>query len=482
MNLAKTRRMQFKVSWRDASEGDRCTTLAAIAVHIDDIPVWPVTGDDTDEFEWYADELLSHLTECWKPLILRQNYPIDVQPERPAFLMAEAARRWSALPDSLVQNEEKELFAFEDVHNLANAFGGVTGLLPLWFLRDRDQMIIDTQERLSEVPIQAAIEALTAVGQKIADRLQRADQQRWSRLVKAWQCRDRGDGAVLLAFTIGRDKSTATALIEQQVLQAPKSFADAVNDNDELRIAARMAGPLPIHQIKTVIDAVRTCHPRSAPNLDAMVSAAHEFIASQLGDARPHVQGYEIAKWLRGRLNISPALKIDPIDIIQRRCGIDVRLIDFHIQSLDAIAVWGSKHGPAVLLNKDSARLRTQVQNIWHHSALRITAAHELCHLLVDGEHALTAVDILHGRMPPRIEQRARAFAAELLIPKEEAATFWEGTGYPLEFAGVDKVVKALCRKFGVTASVAAWQLENGVNPSYRELLTQVLERVVPQR
>ena len=57
------------------------------------------------------------------------------------------------------------------MHNLANAFGGVSSLLPLWCLRDRDRMIIDTQETLSEVPIQIAIDALTVAGNRIAERL-----------------------------------------------------------------------------------------------------------------------------------------------------------------------------------------------------------------------------------------------------------------------------------------------------------------------
>jgi hypothetical protein len=45
--------------------------------------------------------------------------------------MADAAMRWASLSEALVENEEAEVSAFEDVHNLANAFGGITGLLPL---------------------------------------------------------------------------------------------------------------------------------------------------------------------------------------------------------------------------------------------------------------------------------------------------------------------------------------------------------------
>src|SRR5437879_6050435 len=122
MTLAETPRMLFKIDWIDAVDAIECKTLASITLVFDGTPIWPVKGEDTEGFEWYADELLAHLTECWKPLILRQNYPIAVRPERPSFFLVEAAKRWSELPDATVEAEEREVAAFEDVHNLANAF------------------------------------------------------------------------------------------------------------------------------------------------------------------------------------------------------------------------------------------------------------------------------------------------------------------------------------------------------------------------
>ncbi len=122
--------MRFEIDWHDTSDGVPCTTLASIALLIDGTPIWPVTDGEVSDFEWFADELLAHITECWKPLVLRQTYPIMVQPERPSFLMAELTKRWSELPDAAVESERQEITAFEDVHNLANAFGGVSGLLP----------------------------------------------------------------------------------------------------------------------------------------------------------------------------------------------------------------------------------------------------------------------------------------------------------------------------------------------------------------
>src|ERR1700674_5396770 len=115
MTFSTLPQMRFEIAWRDTFDGAACTTLASIALRIDEVPVWPITGEDADDFEWFADELLAHLTECWKPLALRQTYPIPVQPSRPSFLMAEAVKRWTSLPEALVESEKRDVMAFEDV-------------------------------------------------------------------------------------------------------------------------------------------------------------------------------------------------------------------------------------------------------------------------------------------------------------------------------------------------------------------------------
>jgi hypothetical protein len=280
MNVAAKHPIHFKLDWIDRSDDVECTTLASISLLVDGIPIWPVKGEDTDDFEWFADELLAHLTECWKPLNLRQNYPIPVKPDRPSFLLAEAAKRWSELPRATVENEQREVAAFEDVHNLANAFGGITGLLPLWFLRDQNVMIIDTRELFLRVSLKDALHALVSVGNAIADHLQKTRDQKWDRLLTAWKRRDQGDVALLLAFTIGRDQRAAAELIAERVLEPPKSFDDAVNDNDELRIAARMAGPMPLNQIKTVLAKVREVELTEAPRLQEVAEDAVAFVNS----------------------------------------------------------------------------------------------------------------------------------------------------------------------------------------------------------
>ena len=84
--------------------------------------------------------------------------------------------------------------------------------------------------------------------------------------------------------------------------------------------------------------------------------------------------------------------------------------------------------------------------------------------------------------MPPRIEQRAKAFAAEFLLPNSEAGSVWQAAGSPIEIDAVREIVMRLCTIYKVTESVASWQLEHGVSPYHQETLTHVLDQVVPHR
>jgi Zn-dependent peptidase ImmA (M78 family) len=473
--------LEFRLNWRDVVDGVEYKTLASISVLIDGTTIWPVAGEDGETFDWYVDELLSHLTECWKPLLLRQTYPIPIQPERPSLLRVEAERRWSGLPEAVVKEEESKVTAFEDVHNLVNAFGGVSGLPPLWLLRSNNDMIVDTRDEFRTVPFEAASAALNEAGTTIAKRLELIDCVKWARLLEAWQHRDVGDRTLLLALVTGLDRHSAQSLIESTEIEAPVSVSDAANDNDELRIAARMAGILRVSQIKEVLKHVSECPSSPAPQLDEAASEAAKFLRTvDMENRRPFAQGVNVARWLRNRLDLPPHLGADPIRVLQRY-GVDVRTIHLEPRSLDAIAVWGPRHGPAVLLNQTSARTGLST-NYWRNGAVRVTAAHELCHLLVDHEHTLSAVEVLGGRMPLRVEQRAKAFAAEFLLPEQTAADAWQRAGSPYDAVGLRGVLKSLCSRFNVTMSVAAWKLEQGLEPYHREQIAPVLNDIAPQR
>jgi Zn-dependent peptidase ImmA (M78 family) len=102
--------------------------------------------------------------------------------------------------------------------------------------------------------------------------------------------------------------------------------------------------------------------------------------------------------------------------------------------------------------------------------ALRVTLAHELCHLLLDGGHAVTAVDVLKSRMPVAIEQRAKSFAGELLLPSRTAARWWQDMGGPINREGLRGVLLELESTFRVPRAVSTWKLDHGLQSLGRNL------------
>lgn len=78
----------MNVEFRLVDVKDRRTTQR-LALFVDGAPIWPVRGLDTS-LEIQIDDLLSHLTEFWKPLMQRQTYPLDLNPVRPSTLLAVA--------------------------------------------------------------------------------------------------------------------------------------------------------------------------------------------------------------------------------------------------------------------------------------------------------------------------------------------------------------------------------------------------------
>jgi hypothetical protein len=84
--------------------------------------------------------------------------------------------------------------------------------------------------------------------------------------------------------------------------------------------------------------------------------------------------------------------------------------------------------------------------------------------LLLDRTGALPVGEVLGGRVPVLPEKRARAFAAEFLLPRDTAAEYVRSV--PTLIEAIDQ----LSQDFGVSEEVAAWQVWNGpARPALRE-------------
>jgi IrrE N-terminal-like domain len=438
------------------------STTRALRIAIDDEPAWPMAGLTEAAVEIQVDDLLAFLAEHWKPLLLRQTFPAPFNPYLPSQLRADASTRWNEVPAETAEREEEAVLGFEEAHDLSRAFAGLFDLPPIWLLRSGETYHVESQGRLWVLPYDQVVGALTQLGNSVAELLRHAG-DKWAPLLNAWDRRTEGDGAGLLAWAIGLTLDDSRILIQQGMLEEPANFSEAANDNDELRIAARMAGALPVDQIREILVLARSYGKNESEELDELAYVCSREVSERWSARPPYVQGEVAAGFARNWLDIGPDLPCDVLAVLEH-LNVSVRADDVEPESLDALAIWGLKHGPGVFLNLASQRVSmVEPKSAGEDPALRVTLAHELCHLLLDGDHTVTAVDVLRSRMPVSIEQRAKSFAGELLLPSRSAARWWQDMKSPRDREGLRRVLLELEAEFRVPRAVSTWKLDHGL-------------------
>jgi Zn-dependent peptidase ImmA (M78 family) len=218
-------------------------------------------------------------------------------------------------------------------------------------------------------------------------------------------------------------------------------------DESALMAAARLSQPLKALDREAILSAVSKVPHRTTAELDQLSGAAAAALAA-LEAEKPHQQGYAIALWLRTVLGTSNAAPLDPSSLL-RKWDVHVEDLPALDARLDAVACWGKDHGPAVLVNPAG-------QHSASAAGRRATLAHEILHLLVDRSRELPAAEVFGGATPRHLEQRARAFAAELLLPRAVANR---------ELAKWNSLIQAekhIRKTYGVSKEVLGWQLKNG--------------------
>lgn len=469
-----TATLQARLRWIEELEGEPVRTAALIDVHFEGTPIWPVSGDPDTDLDIFVDDVLRHLTWTWKALLLRQDYPASLRPSAPSRLQAAAEDRPQPGAEALLAAVE----SFSRTHDLGRAFGGQYELPSLWCFRQGEVVLVEADGRLLPIPLESWLQFATLLGDEVAHRLESCG-DRFQYLVDVWALRDEGDAVAILGLATGQSREVSEALIRDGLVTPEVSVLSAANDDDELRVAARMVGPIPYLQIQSVLQATAQLPLGDASELDRFAGVVGTGLDELSGSAAPHEEGTHAARAARAFLELAPEERADPLAALVR-LGAPVVERPMGLATLDALAVWGARHGPAVLVNSDSRRFggRGMAANA---RAARITLAHKLCHLALDRGHALAAVDILGGRVPDALEKRARAFQAEFLLPASAAAAVWRRRELLVSREGVDLILNRLADRFGVSRSLAAWQLDHGLLSQDQEVLFW-LDELVPQR
>lgn len=123
-------------------------------------------------------------------------------------------------------------------------------------------------------------------------------------------------------------------------------------------------------------------------------------------------QGYALAREVRHWLQDPSNALGDVADLVERRLGIAVLVRSLYTARITALSVRGGSAAAIVLNAADPQRAANSL-------LARVHLAHEVCHVLFDpsegGLHVV--VDEIVDRKHSLEERRARAFAAELLLP-----------------------------------------------------------------
>jgi Zn-dependent peptidase ImmA (M78 family) len=188
--------------------------------------------------------------------------------------------------------------------------------------------------------------------------------------------------------------------------------------------------------------------------------------ASRLGELREPARclgtpsditqdGLDRALALRDALGLGHELPLTGSHDLERELlpALGVEIADVHLDDtgVDGAAIFRLGRAPLIAINRSGRYARSP----W---GRRMTLAHELCHLLYDGQGADGTVGIVFNPWAPYpLERRANAFAAMLLAP--EAAIETVLTHDSELWTASD--LRAAMAFLGVGANTLAWHLYN---------------------
>jgi Zn-dependent peptidase ImmA (M78 family) len=431
-------------------------TRGRLLVEVRGQPVW---HDSTGRrgFEWTWIELLEFLGWAWPYLLLEDGTPMRVRIDTAPRMLAAAEAAISEHDIGIAGGQDDLVYGYVETHDLSLGLEGAL-LPPLWIVRQGTLGWVSSAAWHGAVPFDELVDALKQVGDAISARIADVADDRARQARAQWFDREQLSRTELIRAATGYS-SDLVAEIEDSFLSADERDWTELR-SDELLAAARSLGPLSSSVLMPILQAVRESPLVNTDLLDGLATTARAILSHQQDD-RLYEQGYALANWLRSVPGfVSTAGRVDPDGLLQT-WGIPVLERELALADLDAIGCWGPRYGPAIVLNIDGVHNKTA-------SGRRVTLAHEIAHLLVDRDVSLPLVEVLAGQTPETIEVRARAFAAELLLPRNVAAEVLQSA------PSVDRARRTAVSRFGISAEIFAWQVKNSGTPLTDQEITQL--------
>jgi len=401
-------------------------------------PVWVGEGPEGEEIPlvWTWIDLLEFLGRWWPWLIMEEDYPLPVKPLYPAFFIQEAERRWLELPEDQVEEEEEIAHRFIARHDLADAFKGL--FLP--------SLMLLRQGKTCHISVAAAHRTWVRPWSEVQDTLEKAGECLAASVLNSSNPR------AAHALSLWRQRKKR---LEEKELDISTSLSQATRNrfhgidwrSSEIRAAARMSSGAVVMADQEELLACVAAAPRvKTPELDRLAALIRAEFAET---GPPHEQGYWAAGRLRRELGADERKAVDPRKFLEQW---GVLVWSFHREGcpVEAVAAWGDDHGPVIIVVNKAASSRAG-----HEHGERATLAHEIAHLILDREGAVPAGEVLGGRTPEYPEKRARAFAAEFLLPRKTAEAVVRSQPSLLEAANI------LQKTYRISTELLAWQINN---------------------
>jgi hypothetical protein len=375
-----------------------------------------------------------------------------VSVDSPSELRRVAEDRWQHLPEDVMLDEEQEVYAFEETHDLARGLQGC--FLPsVWMVREGGVFTLESERSgLDRLPAANVMDALERLGDHIAERIAALVDERSRIASDQWQARERTDRWKLAQIATGLPEGQLRSFVGGTPLDSALDLVPSqpFEITEMIGILAATRGALPAERLREIVARVRNCSRRGTQRLDAL-AAEVDRMNGEWASLRPYQQGHRLANWLRSQSDVVAASgRVDP-EALLSQWNVTTEDANFGDPSFDAVACWGPRYGPIILVNQHEKHIEVS-------GARRATLAHEICHLLVDRQGALPLAEVLRGNVPRFAEQRANAFAAEFLLPRLDTQSFVE------QHSDLNVAVRELTKRFGVSDELCAWQVyQSGV-------------------
>ena len=455
--------IEFALAWPagGSKQSGAEATRGSLRVSLRGRPVWH-GADEATGFEWTWIELLEFLSASWLYLAIEDGAPFGVALGTAPRMLASAEAMIESGSPRGSDVEREHLEAYRMTHDLAEAVQGAV-MPPLWIVRDGNSGWVASSASTARAPFHKLLDVLRQIGDCIASRLNGLSDNRSREAIQAWQARDGHDRLKVIEAATGYPPELVAEVESAFYSEDERDWSTP--RSDELLAAARLVGPQPSTTLWPILAAVRGVHLSDSSELDRVSEDALAVIAD-MQDEPPFAQGYGLGSWLRSEPSVvRRGGRVYPDEILES-WGVPLLDVGLGLGDIDAIGCWGPRHGPAVLLNSDARHAASSGRR-------RATLAHEICHLLVDRASSLPLVEVLGGRTAKHVEQRARAFAAELLLPREIA-----GQEFSDHEGDEAHAARSLRARFGVSSELLAWQARNSeyaLAPQTRRFLSSLV-------